>query len=478
MTNLKLRRIDLTATDGPAQLAALRAQAASLGDVVSPRSAELTAKVFGAPLTPAQSVERICTDVRARGIDAVLHYTEQFDKVRLTPATVRVPAADLAAAHKAADRKFLETVRRVRQNVLSFQLGILHSNATLNVHGKYELQLRYRPMRRVGVCVPGGAAAYPSTLLMTICPAQAAGVQSLAVVMPPTGTGAASPDLLAVCHELGVREVYRVGGAQAVAALAYGVEGIPAVDMIVGPGNLFVTLAKKQVFGRVNIDCLAGPSEVVVLADQTAQAEYVAADLIAQAEHSPGVSLLVTWHPPLLDAVAAAVERQLARLPRAELARDSLERFGALIGVPSEKDAIKLTNELAPEHLHIQTADARAVGEKIDAAGAIFLGNYSPVALGDYVAGPSHVLPTGATARFASGLTANDFLRRSSVMQFTPAGLNHLADDVQLLAEIEGLTGHSASVNIRRSTGELNGMVDQAAKERYGIPGSWPMPQR
>src|SRR5262249_30936228 len=208
-------------------------------------------------------VERVCADVRERGLDAVLHYTEQFDRVSLTPDTLRVTTSEMALAHAAADPGLMETARRVRQNLMSFQSGLLHRDAVMTVAGRHELRLRYRPMRRVGVLVPGGAAAYPSTLLMTVCPAQAAGVEELAVVMPPTPSGAYNNDLLAVCHELGVKEVYRVGGAQAVAALAYGVEGLPAVDMIVGPGNLFVALAKRHVFGQVAIDCIAGPSEVV-----------------------------------------------------------------------------------------------------------------------------------------------------------------------------------------------------------------------
>jgi histidinol dehydrogenase len=457
MARLHLRRINSADPQGAEELAALRRQISALGEVVSPRSRELTLQVFGEALSPAQSVERICRDVREQKLAALLRYTEQFDRVRLTPETIRVSPAELAAAHRAADPAFLETVRRVRQRVLAFQLGVLHTSAVLTVAGRYELQLRYRPMRRVGICVPGGAAAYPSTLLMTICPAQAAGVRSLAVVMPPTATGADNPDLRAVCHELGVSEVYRIGGAQAVAALAYGVEGIAPVDMIVGPGNLFVMLAKKHVFGQVAIDCLAGPSEIVVIADESARAEHVAADLIAQAEHSPGISLLVSWHAPLLDAVALALERQLAELPRGELARDSLERYGALLQVRDAAAAVKLVNQLAPEHLHIATREPEELAEKIDAAGAIFLGHYAPVALGDYVAGPSHVLPTGGTARFASGLTANDFLRRSSILNFTPAGMRALADDVRLLAAREGLTGHSASVDIRLSAEETNG---------------------
>jgi histidinol dehydrogenase len=332
---------------------------------------------------------------------------------------------------------------------MTFQFGILPKDAVLHMEGSHELRLRYRPMRRVGVMVPGGAATYPSTLLMTICPAQAAGVKEFAVVMPPTKTGAYNADQLAVCHELGVTEVYRIGGAQAVAALAFGIEGIAAVDMIVGPGNLFVALAKRHVFGQVAIDCIAGPSEIVVVADDSACPGYVAADLLAQAEHSPGASILVTWHEPLLDKVSEALERQLAKLERGELARESLESFGAFVLVRNVADAAACVNEIAPEHLHIATRFPDALADRIENAGAIFLGHYTPVALGDYAAGPSHVLPTGGTARFASGLSANDFLRRSSVLCFGPNGLAGLADDVCLLAEKEGLAAHAASVEVR-----------------------------
>jgi histidinol dehydrogenase len=284
---------------------------------------------------------------------------------------------------------------------------------------------------------------------MTIVPAQAAGVKDLAVVMPPTPHGAGNPTLLAVCHELGVKEVYRVGGAQAVAALAWGVDGLPAVDMIVGPGNLFVALAKKHVFGQVAIDCIAGPSEVVVLADDTAPAEFLAADLIAQAEHSPGASILVSWQEGVLDAVEAALGRQLANLSRGELARESLEQFGALVLARDVDEAVGTVNQIGPEHLEIVTAQDQALCDRIDNAGAIFLGPYSPVAVGDYAAGPSHVLPTGGTARFTSGLSACDFLRRSSVLSFTKEGLAEMAGDVLRLAEVEGLTAHAASVAVR-----------------------------
>jgi histidinol dehydrogenase len=449
MTTPTLRRIRLGSADAAEQLARLRTQLSAEGNIVSARGRELTERVFGEALPPARVVERICEDVRKRGRDAVFHYTEQLDRVRLDAATLRVQPGELAEAHAAAEPAFLETVRRVRQNILSFQLGLLHQTARLAVSGRHELRLRYRPLRRVGVLVPGGAAAYPSTLLMTICPAQAAGVKELAVVLPPTKTGAYNKDQLAVCHELGVREVYRIGGAQAVAALAYGIDGLAPVDMIVGPGNLFVALAKRYVFGQVAIDSFAGPSEIVVLADASAPPAFVAADLLAQAEHAPGASILVTRHAPLLDSVETALETQLAQLSRGELARDSLEQFGALVLARDEDEAVACVNELAPEHLHIATQNAEALCERIDNAGAIFLGNYTPVAVGDYAAGPSHVLPTGGTARFTSGLSANDFLRRSSVLSFTREGLQHMAEDVIRLAHHEGLTAHAASVEIR-----------------------------
>jgi histidinol dehydrogenase len=312
------------------------------------------------------------------------------------------------------------------------------------------------PLARVGICVPGGAAAYPSTVLMTAVPAQAAGVAEIAVVAPPTKFGSYNSDLLATCHELGIREVYRIGGAQAVAALAYGVDGLAGerlvrVDKIVGPGNLFVALAKKHVFGETGIDAIAGPSEVIVIADETTPAVFVAADLIAQAEHSPGSSVLVTWNRPLWEAVASELDVQLATLERGGMARESLEAFGALVLVADRDEAARVANTLASEHLHIACAEAEQLAAKIHNAGAVFLGPYSPVAVGDYVAGPSHVLPTGATARFASGLSSNDFLRSSSVIHFTQEGLNAVADDVVLLANTEGLTAHAASINKRRN---------------------------
>jgi histidinol dehydrogenase len=467
MAMRNMRRIHYAEANAAQQLVTLRQQLSAQGNVVSQRGRELTEAVFGEALPPARAVERICADVRERGLQAVLHYTEKFDRVRLDAERVRVSPKELAEAHAAAERPFLETIRRVRQKVMSFQLGLLHTDAVLTVADSHELRLRYRPLRRIGICIPGGAAAYPSTLLMTVCPAQAAGVKELAVVMPPTPNGGYNRELLATCHELGVTEVHRVGGAQAVAALAYGVDGIAGVDMIVGPGNLFVTLAKRHVFGQVSIDMLAGPSEIVIVADESAPASYVAADLIAQAEHSPGASILLTWHAPLIEETAVELESQLSDLPRGELARDSLERFGALVLTRSQDEALDCANQIAPEHLHLATRYPEPLVDRVTNAGAIFVGHHTPVAVGDYVAGPSHVLPTGGTARFASGLSANDFLRRSSVMAFSPAGLKRVADDVRLLADKEGLSAHAASITVRLQ--DRGAAADELPQNR-GLP--------
>jgi len=279
-------------------------------------------------------------------------------------------------------------------------------------------------------------------------------VSEIAVVAPPTDFGSNNPDVLATCHELGIREVYRVGGAQAVAALAYGNTLMQPVDIIVGPGNSFVALAKQYVFGEVAIDSIAGPSEVVVIADETSKPEYVAADLLAQAEHAPGASILVTWNEQVLEATEKHLQDQLQQLSREDLTRQSLEEFAALILVRDAEEACRITNLIAPEHLHIAIDDPQPLLDQIQNAGATFLGNYAPVALGDYVAGPSHVLPTGGTARWASGLTANDFLRSGSVIDYDEAALRKAAPDVQRMADKEGLSAHRASIDIRLKVDE------------------------
>lgn len=442
-------RIDTSLPGAADELTTLRRKLSADGDVVSEAGRKKTLEVFGEAFTPQQTVERICRDVRERGLDAVLEYSNKLDGREITADTLKVGAEELAAAHAAADPEFLATIRAIRHNVMRFQQTILHKDAWTELEHGGNLRQRYVPLDRVGICVPGGAAAYPSTVLMTAIPAQAAGVKQLAIVAPPTPFGAYNHDLLATCHELRITEVYRVGGAQAVAALAYGIDGIPKVDKIVGPGNLFVALAKKFVYGQVDIDSIAGPSEVVVIADDTTPAEFIAADLIAQAEHAPGSAIMLSWSADLVDAVSEQLNKQLAVLERGDLARQSLAEFGALVLVADRAEAVELANQLATEHLHISCEDAQDLVNEIRHAGAIFVGPYSPVALGDYAAGPSHVLPTGATARFASGLSSNSFLRSNSVIQFEQAGLAAIAADVLRMANKEGLTGHANSVLVR-----------------------------
>ncbi len=446
---LKLLRIDTRQADVRRAIADLRERLSPRGNVVSEAGKQRTIEVFGEALSPQQVVERICQDVRTKGLPAVLDYSARIDKADINANSLRVSAAELAAAHAGADRAFLASVRQIRENILRFQTAILQHDVRVDLGNGNYLRQRYLPLSRVGICVPGGAAAYPSTVLMTAVPAQAAGVKQLAIVAPPTKFGSYNQDLLATCHELGITEVYRMGVLQAVAALAYGVEGVPKVDKIVGPGNLFVALAKRRVFGEVDIDSIAGPSEVVVVADETARPDFIAADLIAQAEHAPGSGILITWNSPLIDAVAIELEKQTAHLSRGDLARQSLEQFGALILARNADEACALADEIAAEHLHIATDNAEELLGKIPHAGAVFLGHFSPVAAGDYAAGPSHVLPTGGTARFAAGLTANDFVRGNSVIALNEHGLTQLSDDIRRLADKEGLTAHRASIDIR-----------------------------
>lgn len=451
-SDLDITTIDCTSNDATSLIGELRNKLSPNGNVVSEAGRQRTIELFGEPLSPQEVVERICSNVRDKGRDALLDYSAKLDQKELTPETMRVSAEELKAAHAEADPEYLKTLRTIRDNITEFQTALLPDDVKIlreAGESKVELRQRYLPLKRVGVCIPGGAAAYPSTLLMTAVPAQTAGVKEIVVVVPPTDFGGYNTDILAACYELGITEIYRVGGAQAVAALAYGVEGIERVDKIVGPGNLFVALAKRHVFGEVDIDSIAGPSEVIVLADETANPEFIASDLISQAEHSPGSGVLITWHEPLIEAVRTALIEQLNELPRGDLARQSLLDYGALILTRDAEEAARLTDLLATEHLHISMAAPEQMLAKVQNAGAIFMGHYTPVATGDYYAGPSHVLPTGGTARFANGLCAIDFLKRSSVISYNQEGLTKDAPGICLLAEKEGLTAHAASVTIR-----------------------------
>ncbi len=444
-------RIDLAATDGRVRLDALRGKLVSQGDVVSPAGRQRTIEVFGEALAPRQVVERICGDVRTLGRAALLDYTRRIDGVDVAADGLLVAPERLAAAHRDVGPDFLAAVRRIAARVERFQRALLARDVEVSLEGGGTLRQRYLPLDRVGVCVPGGAAAYPSTLLMTVIPARVAGVRQIVVAAPPTKFGSDNPHVLATCHELGVDTVLRAGGAQGVAAMAYGVEGLPRVDKIVGPGNLFVALAKEHVYGDVSIDSIAGPSEIVIVADASGRADFIAADMLAQAEHSPGSAILLTASRDLAEAVAAALERLVAVLERADLTRDSLQRFCGIVVTRSDAESAALADELAPEHLSIDTCDPEATLAGIRHAGAAFLGPWSPVAAGDYAAGPSHVLPTGGTARFAAGLSANEFLRGGSVINLARADLAALEADIRTLADTEGLTAHRRSVEARLS---------------------------
>ena len=394
-------------------------------------------------------VADILADVETRGNAALIDYETKLDRAHLTDATLRVEPGRIAAARASAEPEFMALVRRVIANIREYQRSIMHQAPPALRRGGRTLAVRYTPVDRAAVYVPGGRAMYPSTVLMTVVPAQVAGVREIAMTSPPTSGGDVNPMVLALAGELGVAEVYRLGGAQAVAAMAYGTATIRPADKIVGPGNAFVAEAKRQVMGLVGIDSIAGPSEVLIVADRTARSDWVAADMLAQAEHDPGSAVLVTDCPELAKAVSAAIERQLPALKRAEALRSALDRYSAIIVVPDIDAACATANDFAAEHLQIITADDQAAMARIRHAGAIFLGPHTPVPLGDYYAGPSHVLPTGGTARFFGPLSCNDFLKASSVTSYDAASLAADGPDVAAFAEREGLTGHANAVWVR-----------------------------
>jgi len=399
--------------------------------------------------SPLESVREVLSAVRDRGDDAVVEYTRTFDKAALTPDEFRVPQSEIDQAVKATSPEVILAMETAVENIRRYQAATLPGDPGDAVGGGRRLSMAYRPLRRVGVYVPAGATAYPSSVLMTAVPAQVAGVAEIALVTPPAQKGRARTPILAACGVAGVTEVYRLGGVQAVAALAYGTRTVPAVDKIVGPGNQFVQLAKKEVQGLVDIDIFAGPSEVLVIADASANPRHVAVDLLSQAEHNPGCCILVTDDASLLERVENELEVQLRQMTRADVIRDALERYSALVLVADMDQACDVANFLAPEHLQIVTASPRNLLARITAAGAVFLGPWTPVAVGDYVAGPSHTLPTGGTARFASGLSANDFRKRMSVIEYTRDALAEDAPHVAALADQERFEAHARSVTVR-----------------------------
>jgi histidinol dehydrogenase len=406
----------------------------------------------------SEDVDRAAKDiidaVIADGDAAVIALTQKFDGLTLTPETLRVSDAEIDAAMTSSPREAVEALRLARDRIEAYHVKQKPRDEMFTDATGVTMGYRHTAIEAVGLYVPGGTASYPSSVLMNAVPARVAGVPRIVMVVPAPH-GVLNPLVLAAARIAGVDEIYKIGGAQAVAALAYGTQTIKPVAKIVGPGNAFVAAAKRRVFGTVGIDMIAGPSEVVIMADADANPDWIAADLLAQAEHDPAAqSILITPSAELADAVDAAVARQLVTLPRASIASASWRDFGAIILVPSLTAAIPLVDRLAPEHLEIETSDPAALADQIRNAGSIFLGAHTPEAIGDYVGGPNHVLPTARSARFSSGLGVPDFMKRTSLLQCSPEALRALGPAAITLGRAEGLDGHARSVAIRLNLGE------------------------
>ena len=395
------------------------------------------------------TVREILHNVRRQGDQALVQYTADFDDLTLDPSALRFSGAELDAAYQQVSKSLLDAIRLACKNVESFHRQRLPQSWVQFEDNGVVLGKRYTPVDRAGIYVPGGRASYPSTVIMNAIPARVAGVGRI-VMMTPTPKGIINPAVLVAAQEAGVSEIYRLGGAQAIAALAYGTETIPAVDVITGPGNIYVTLAKKLVFGTVGIDSLAGPSEVLVIADHTANPAHVAADLLAQAEHDPmAAAILITPSETLAERVSVEVDRQISGHPRQTLTEKSIANYGLAVVVDNLEQAAALSNDFAPEHLQLEVAAPWDLLEHIRHAGAIFLGHSTPEAVGDYLAGPNHTLPTSGAARYASPLSTETFLKHSSLIQYSPEALAGAADAIAVLTETEGLPSHGDSVQRR-----------------------------
>lgn len=395
-----------------------------------------------------RAVLEIIADVRARGDEALKSYTEKFDGVSLD--SLRVTDEEIEKAYRNVSEEVLRIIQEASANIRDYHERQKRESWITTKEDGTMLGQKITPLDAVGLYVPGGTAAYPSSVLMNVIPAQVAGVKRIVIVSPPNKDGTLPAGVLVAANELGVREIYKVGGAQAIAALAYGTETIKPVDKIFGPGNIYVALAKREVFGQVAIDMIAGPSEIVVLADETAKANEIAADLLSQAEHDERASaILVTPSLKLALAVAREVENQLETLPRKAIAAASLENYGAIYVTETLAEAVEVVNELAPEHLEVMTAEPMQILGQIRHAGAIFLGRFSSEPVGDYFAGPNHVLPTNGTARFSSGLSVDEFVKKSSIIFYSEAALKQNAEKIAAFARLEGLEAHARAVEER-----------------------------
>ena len=396
------------------------------------------------------AVADILANVKEKGDEALSSYTKEFDKVEVTPETIRVTEAEIEEAYKAVDASLLEVIRKALVNIRSYHEKQRQNSWFTSTENGTMLGQKVTPLNRVGVYVPGGKAVYPSSVLMNIVPAKVAGVPHIVMTTPPGKDGKVNPSTLVAAKEAGADEIYKVGGAQAIGALAYGTASIPKVDKIVGPGNIFVALAKKAVYGHVSIDSIAGPSEILVLADETANAHYVAADLLSQAEHDEMASaILITTSTELAQNVEKEIEGYLKVLSRKEIIEKSLENFGYILIAEDMDEAIEAANEIASEHMEIVTKNAFEVMMKVRNAGAIFIGEYSSEPLGDYFAGPNHVLPTNGTAKFFSALSVDDFIKKSSIVYYSRTALQEIHKDIIQFASSEQLTAHANSIAVR-----------------------------
>lgn len=397
-----------------------------------------------------QTVNEIIADVRARKDQALFEYTSRFDKCELTKETIKVTEEEIEEAYAAISPEFIEVMKKSAHNIRSFHEKQLHSSWIIPKDDGTILGQKILPIAISGVYVPGGKAAYPSSVLMNVLPAKVAGVSRIIMTTPPGADGKVNPGTLVAAHIAGVDEIYKAGGAQAIAAMAFGTESIPRVDKITGPGNIFVALAKKACFGYVSIDSIAGPSEILVLADETANPRYVAADLLSQAEHDEMASaILITTSMELAKKVSDQVAAFTEKLERKEIIQKSLDHYGYILVAENMDQAIETANEIASEHLEILTRDPYEVMTKIKNAGAIFLGEYSSEPLGDYFAGPNHILPTNGTARFFSPLNVDDFMKKTSIISYSRQALEKVHKDIELFAQKEGLTAHANSIKVR-----------------------------
>lgn len=397
-------------------------------------------------------VNFILKEVRLNGDEAIVEFTKKFDGVKLTTEQIKVHKNEIKEAYEKVDEKLITVMKKAKDRIEAFH-KLQKQNSWFDTSAEGELLgQRIAPIESVGIYVPGGKAVYPSSVLMNTLPAMVAGVERIVMVTPPSKDfdGGIHPMTLVAADLCGVKEIYKVGGAQAIAALAFGTESIPKVDKIVGPGNIFVALAKKAVYGHVSIDSIAGPSEILVIADETANPRFVAADLLSQAEHDElASSVLISTDESLAQEVLKEIEIQTNLLSRKEIIQASLDRYGAIIVVENIKEAVSIANDIAPEHLELCVKDSFNVMPLIKNAGAIFLGNYSPEPLGDYMAGPNHVLPTNGTAKFFSPLNVDDFVKKSSIISFDKAALGRIEEDIIYFAESEQLTAHANSIRVR-----------------------------